>query len=70
VYYIYQDYIFTSDFPWLDLSRDHLLRTVRLPLQYRADYGHGGGLEAGLCKLNRQEWWRQLQEQMEMMRNV
>jgi hypothetical protein len=27
------DYIFTLDFPWLDLSRDYLLRTVRLPLQ-------------------------------------
>jgi hypothetical protein len=26
------DYIFTLDFPWLDLSRDYLLRTVRLPL--------------------------------------
>jgi hypothetical protein len=36
----------------------------------RADYGHGGGLEAGLCKLNRQEWQRQLQEQTETMRNM
>jgi hypothetical protein len=25
-------YIFTLDFPWLDPSRDYLLRTVRLPL--------------------------------------
>jgi hypothetical protein len=35
VYYIYHDYIFTSDSPWLDLSRDYLLRTVRFPLQSR-----------------------------------
>jgi hypothetical protein len=28
------DYIFTLDFPWLDLSRDYLLRTVRLPLHH------------------------------------
>jgi hypothetical protein len=32
-----------------------------------ADYGRGGGSEAGLCKLNRQEQWRWLQERMEMM---
>jgi hypothetical protein len=30
-----------------------------------ADYGHGSGLEAGLCKLNRQEQRRRLQERME-----
>jgi hypothetical protein len=35
-----------------------------------ADYGCGSGLEAGLCKLNRQEWWRWLQEQTEMMKNT
>jgi hypothetical protein len=28
----------------------------------RADYGHGGSLEVGLCKLNRQTQRRQLQE--------
>jgi hypothetical protein len=27
-----------------------------------ADYGRGSGPKAGLCKLNRQEWQRQLQE--------
>jgi hypothetical protein len=26
----------------------------------RVDYGRGGSLKAGLCKLNRQEWWRRL----------
>jgi hypothetical protein len=36
----------------------------------KADYGHGDGLEAGLCKLNKQERWRWLQERMEMMRNM
>jgi hypothetical protein len=36
----------------------------------RVDYGHGGSPEAGLCKLNRQERWRQLQEWTEMMRNI
>jgi hypothetical protein len=35
-----------------------------------ADYGHGSGLEAGLCILNRQEWRRQLQEWTEMMRSA
>jgi hypothetical protein len=35
-----------------------------------ADYGHGGGLKAGLCKLNRQEWWRRLQERTETMRSA
>jgi hypothetical protein len=35
-----------------------------------ADYGCGGGPKAGLCKLNRQEWWRRLQEQTEMMRSA
>jgi hypothetical protein len=35
-----------------------------------ADYGHGGGPKAGLCKLNRQEQQRRLQEQMETMRSV
>jgi hypothetical protein len=35
-----------------------------------ADYGRGGGLKAGLCKLNRQERRRRLQERMEMMRNT
>jgi hypothetical protein len=36
----------------------------------RADYGYGGGPKAGLCKLNRQERWRRLQEQTEMMRSA
>jgi hypothetical protein len=36
----------------------------------RADYGCGGGPEAGLCKLIKQEWQRQLQEQTETMRNA
>jgi hypothetical protein len=36
----------------------------------RADYGHGGGLKAGLCKLNRQEWRRWLQERTETMRSA
>jgi hypothetical protein len=35
-----------------------------------ADYGHGGGLKAGLCILNRQEQRRRLQERTEMMRSV
>jgi hypothetical protein len=35
-----------------------------------ADYGHGSSLEARLCKLNRQEWQRWLQEWTEMMRNT
>jgi hypothetical protein len=35
-----------------------------------ADYGHGGGPKAGLCKLNRQERWRWLQERTETMRNA
>jgi hypothetical protein len=35
-----------------------------------ADYGRGSGLKAGLCKLNRQERWRQLQERTEMMRSA
>jgi hypothetical protein len=35
-----------------------------------ADYGHGGSLEARLCKLNRPERWRWLQEQTEMMRSM
>jgi hypothetical protein len=35
-----------------------------------ADYGCGGGLDAGLCKLNRQEWWRWLQEQIETIRST
>jgi hypothetical protein len=35
-----------------------------------ADYGHGGGPKAGLCKLNRQEWRRRLQEWTETMRNA
>jgi hypothetical protein len=35
-----------------------------------ADYGRGSGLKAGLCKLNRQEWQRRLQEWTEMMRNA
>jgi hypothetical protein len=47
VYYIYHDYIFTLDFPWLDLSRDYLLRTVRLPLQNVALIA----LESYACKL-------------------
>jgi hypothetical protein len=36
----------------------------------RVDYGHSGGLEVGLCILNRQEWQKWLQEQMEIMRNT
>jgi hypothetical protein len=35
-----------------------------------ADYGRGGGPKAGLCKLNGQEWRRQLQERTETMRSV
>jgi hypothetical protein len=35
-----------------------------------ADYGHGGGLKAGLCKLNRQEQRRRLQGRMETMRSA
>jgi hypothetical protein len=35
-----------------------------------ADYECGGGLKAGLCKLNRQEWRRRLQERTETMRSV
>jgi hypothetical protein len=35
-----------------------------------ADYGRGGGPEAGLCILNRQERWRRLQERTEMMRSA
>jgi hypothetical protein len=35
-----------------------------------ADYGCGGGPEAGLCKLNRQERQRRLQEWMETMRST
>jgi hypothetical protein len=35
-----------------------------------ADYGRGGGPKARLCKLNRQEQWRRLQERTEMMRNA
>jgi hypothetical protein len=35
-----------------------------------ADYGCGGGLKAGLCKLNRQEKRRRLQERTKMMRNT
>jgi hypothetical protein len=35
-----------------------------------ADYGRGSGLKAGLCKLNRQERRRRLQEQTETMRNT
>jgi hypothetical protein len=35
-----------------------------------ADYGCGGSLKAGLCKLNRQEWWRWLQEWLETMRSA
>jgi hypothetical protein len=35
-----------------------------------ADYGHGGGPKAGLCKLNRKEQRRRLQEGMEAMMNV
>jgi hypothetical protein len=34
------------------------------------DYGHGGGLRAGLCRLNRQERRRRLQERTETMRSV
>jgi hypothetical protein len=36
----------------------------------RADYGRGGGPKAGLCKLNRQEWRRWLQEWTETMRSA
>jgi hypothetical protein len=32
-----------------------------------ADYERGGGPKAGLCKLNRQERRRRLQERMETM---
>jgi hypothetical protein len=39
----------------------------RLYCVNEADYGCGGSLEAGLCKLNRQEQWRWLQEQTETM---
>jgi hypothetical protein len=35
-----------------------------------ADYGRGGGPKAGLCKLNRQEWRRRLQEWTETMRSI
>jgi hypothetical protein len=35
-----------------------------------ADYGHGGGPKAGLCRLNRQERQRRPQERTEMMRNT
>jgi hypothetical protein len=35
-----------------------------------ADYGRGNGPKARLCKLNRQERWRQLQERTEMMRSA
>jgi hypothetical protein len=35
-----------------------------------ADYGCGGGPKAGLCKLNRQEQRRWLQERTEMMRSA
>jgi hypothetical protein len=35
-----------------------------------ADYGRGGGPKAGLCKLNRQERRRRLQEWTETMRNT
>jgi hypothetical protein len=36
----------------------------------RVDYGRGSGLEAGLCKLNKQTRQRRLQEQTETMRNI
>jgi hypothetical protein len=36
----------------------------------RADYGRGGSPEAGLCKLNRQERRRRLQERMDTMRSA
>jgi hypothetical protein len=35
-----------------------------------ADYRRGSGLKAGLCRLNRQEWQRRLQERTEMMRSA
>jgi hypothetical protein len=35
-----------------------------------ADYGRGGGPKAGMCKLNRQEQRRRLQEQTETMRSA
>jgi hypothetical protein len=35
-----------------------------------ADYGRGSGPKAGLCRLNRQEQQRWLQEWTEMMRNM
>jgi hypothetical protein len=35
-----------------------------------ADYGRGSSPKAGLCKLNRQEWRRQLQERTETMRSA
>jgi hypothetical protein len=35
-----------------------------------ADYGCGGGPKAGLCKLNRQEQRRRLQEGTETMMNA
>jgi hypothetical protein len=35
-----------------------------------ADYGRGGGPKAGLCKLNRQERRRRLQERTETMMNA
>jgi hypothetical protein len=42
----------------------------RLYCVNRADYGCGGGPKAGLCKLNRQERWRRLQERTETMRST
>jgi hypothetical protein len=45
------------------MKKEHGRLTVK-----RADYGHGGGPKAGLCKLNRQEWWGRLQEWVEVMR--
>jgi hypothetical protein len=51
-------------FPLARLKWSILLKLVRLPLQ------RGGGPEAGLCKLNRQERRRWLQERTETMRNA
>jgi hypothetical protein len=51
-------YIFTSDFPSLDLSRDYLLGTVRLPLQIVPHPTLKDSFDCVLFLPINQCWWR------------
>jgi hypothetical protein len=56
---------------WMQKYEEYMEeRTHMTLLCEESRLGHGGGPEAGLYKLNRQEQRRWLQERMEMMRNT